>query len=352
MGHFHVTTLCAIFFMGDATAQVSAVANFKHHSSFLAYSTGDSVATIATHPLDQDLIATSSNNGEIALWDLSTFSAYWRLQTSEWATGLGFSSSGQLLAAGGNHKVLLLNLADGQIVRSLEPTASDGKSSFNWHTPEKAIFSRSDEDIFIGYTDVVFHFSVVTGQKVGLYGHPWGVKGSVSPVFFLGVLDLRLSSDEQFLFVLTKSAFYTFLVATQELVREFSLSNMGFDLNDVRRGVISESGKLVILAAGIEVMVIDGEYEKVIQRRMAAASNITSLSITNDLCCYALASWDGTSRMFEIATNRELGRVDDNRPSSERAIFMSVAPHGASDAILTGDASGFVTVWRAPSLEP
>ena len=89
-------------------------------------------------------------------------------------------------------------------------------------------------------------------------------------------------------------------------------------------------------------------YGDAIILQIVRASEGTALALTDDQCCVLLSSWDGTSRVYEIATGVELTRLDDHRSTTERTRFSSLASPTRNSTILSGDVNGRVWIWDAP----
>lgn len=302
----------------------------------------ESIAHIALSPRDGNLAATASTGGEIALWDLTTLSPYWKATVADSVSAVQFSTSGNLLAAGGQCKLMLFSLATGLPVQGFD--IKDARSTgcnINWDEPDLIRFSKTDLDVFAGYPDRVFHLNRTTGAVEWIYGDPF------TGDRFWGLKDLQLSFDEKYFYMLDEEKWSAYVITTHELARTFKLSEVeGMSGVRFKRGSVTRDGSYTVVSDDVRVYVIDNTFKKVIRKFLAAADTITTAKMTDDLCCVMIASADGTTRVWEVATGLELSRLDDQRPSRDRPWQMAAASPKRQDVILTGDAEGNVWVWK------
>ena len=342
-----VTVLVSAAFWSRADA-AAAVRRLEDSVSFLAYPDAAGqhvgVAAIAVNPRDPSVALTSSPDGEVALWDLTSLSLYWRQKVGQWRTGLSFSHQGGLVAAGGDQKVYLLRLSDGAVVQTFVPLTAEGVSSINFQSPIQLAFNADDSELIVGYADRIFRFDTATAQLIHRYGD--------SPFdYFWGVDDTELSADERFLFEADERKFRVFSTTSHEMVRSFAFADVPhFDAVEID-GVaphirVTSDGAYTVYALDHFVYVIDNGVPAVIRKVFAAAAKITDVAFTIDQCCFITAAADGTSRFYDIATGGEITRLDDTGPSSDRQWFMSIAAPERSGFILTGDAAGSVRIWK------
>lgn len=87
-----------------------------------------------------------------------------------------------------------------------------------------------------------------------------------------------------------------------------------------------------------------------IRKIRAASEKVVSVKFTENGCCFVAASYDGTARMFEIATGVELVRLDDSRPPGQRERYYSISVLSEAFHILTGDLAGTIRLWPVPRL--
>ena len=112
---------------------------------------------------------------------------------------------------------------------------------------------------------------------------------------------------------------------------------------------MTNDGAYTAISQGMNVYLVDNQMQVLLRRVLASSADIQDLNLTDDQCCFIVASLDGTSRVYDIASGEQLTRLDDSRPPRERASLMSSASPGRLDLIATGDANGILRMWR-PSI--
>jgi WD40 repeat protein len=331
---------------GTALADGPTVRRLEDSVAFVAHpdlgpSHVNGVHAIAVDPRDPNLALTSSPEGDIALWDLTSLSAYWRAAPGRTGTALAFSRSGQEVAAGGGAEVHVRRLDDGAVIRTLIPRDQFGGA---FEGPSLIFFSEGDAEVWVGYPSRIFRFDHATGQLVHRYGDdPFDG--------FWSLNDVQLSSDERFLYTVDERRYRAFSTTSHAVVRSFAFAEVeGFDaqpINGIAPHVrVTRDGAYTVYAMNHHVSVIDNGTKRVIRKVFAAAAQVTDVAFTEDQCCFLTAAADGTSRLYEISTGDELTRLDDAGPSAGRRWFLSVAMPDRDDVLLTGDSQGEVRLWR------
>jgi WD40 repeat protein len=324
------------------TAKATEVRRIGDAISFRAHS--GMVKSIGLTERNTSIFATADDEGEVAVWDRTTLSPYWRATIGDFDTAIAFSHTGRLLAAGGQCQMMLLDTNDGYPVMSFDTGTPSGGCNINWDEPDFLRFSANDETLFAGFTDRIFQLDTTNGRIAHIYGDIMG-----EGYQFWNLKDFILSANEAYLFTLDELQFRVYLVATGELVRNFDLSAVaGLDNVDISRGGLTTDGLQFVVADQMYIYVVDTVMQRVERRILAAADRITSAGITENHCCVMLSSADGTTRVYEIATGEEWLRLDDTRPSNTRTWQTAVNSFAGSGEAMTGDAAGFIWIWKTP----
>lgn len=303
----------------------------------------DGVDHFALTDKNTSIFASSGNDGEVALWDRQSLSPYWKAQVGDFSTGIQFSHTGRLLAAGGQCKLMLLDVDDGYPVMSFDTrkTPTSG-CNINHDEPDFIRFSADDTSVFAGYADRIFHFDATNQTTTHIYGDQFE-----EGYQFWRLQDFILSDDEAYLYVLDERQYRAYLVEDGSLVRNFELRKIeGLENVDIARGGLTKGGLMSVVADKYFIYVIDNTFMRVESKIFAASDKITSAEFTDDLCCIMLSSADGTTRVYEIATGDEQLRLDDDRSGSERKWQTASAALNQSGEAFTGDASGFIWIWN------
>ena len=305
---------------------------------------------VQTHPTNPGIGASIDSSGNFRLWDLETLSEYWQAKTI--GGRFGFSNDGSLVVIGGECAVQVFSTSTGELIREYPlPTNESGYCNINWHRPKKVLFSQDDQQLFVAYSQTVFHIDRSIGEIVGTLRHSRTFNGSfyVNNTFF-GVRDIRLSHQDRYLHILDKRDYRAYDLVTKEFPRTFKLAKIeGFPEGHPDSQILSADGGFSVHSSGLFLYIVNNATESIEAKIFAAAGGIMSLSLSADNRHVAMGSGDGTSRVFAIATGTEIIRLDDYR--SDRAGHSAVWFDYDHQIALTGDTKGTIWRWRPNSSE-
>lgn len=309
----------------------------------------DTVFQIATSPLNPAIFATASDDGEIALWDLTTQSMQWRFHIDTSKNPVFFTNSGQHLAIVRDCFFTILNVSDGTLIRAIDlqlfPRTSENPlppCAYSTYI-KKIIFTANDAVAYIVQRDHVIEVDLAAGRAtrdIGRYLEN-------TPDECGDFNDIILSDDEQFLYVDCQNGLRTFHLPTGNIANKRENSEViGLPIQEIQGGILSRDGLYRIFSTDIYVFVVDNVRNQIVRKQMVASDTITALEISHDLAKFIISSIDGTSRVFDIATGVEEVRLDDSRGTGERRRFSAFAAPTGLDVILSGDYSGRITIWQ------
>ena len=309
----------------------------------------DTVFQITTSPLNPAIFATVSDDGEIALWDLTTQSMQWRFHIKTSKSPVFFTNSGQHLATVRDCFLTILNVSDGAPIRAIDlrifPRTNESPAptcDFFGYIP-KIIFTANDAVAYVVQHDHVIEVDLVAGRvtrEIGRYLEN-------TPDECWTINDIILSDDEQFLYSACHFGLRTFHLPTGNIANRRDNSEVnGLPIQEIQGGILSRDGLYRIFSTDIYVFVVDNIRNQIVRRQMVASDTITALEISHDLANFIISSTDGTSRVFDIATGTEEVRLDDSRGTGERTSFSALAAPTGLGVVLSGDYSGRITIWQ------
>jgi WD40 repeat protein len=304
----------------------------------------ESVINIAVNPQNPSLIAVSSGQGEIALLDKATMTMQWRYFAG--TEKIAFSHTGQQLGVVGHCFFTLTNTLDGVPILSIDldfemdqPSARRPECNINHFYPTNILFSESDQIVYVAQNDRIVKIDLSLGRIIAVYG------GRFSR--FFSIEDIRLSDNEDFLYVVDKFNFYSIYTLNGTITKTQSHSSIyGLPVGNLGKKVISRDGLYTVYAPDVYIYIVDNIQKNIVRRQLVAAERITALDFSYDLTSVMLSSSDGTSRIYNIATGVEDFRLDDTRPSNRRSWQMTLATGNGFDDIYTGDGDGNVWIWE------
>jgi WD40 repeat protein/uncharacterized caspase-like protein len=228
--------ICVTGFFNGAIAQSPELVIQTGHTS--------GILSVAFSP-DQKLLATSSADNTIKLWDVASESQIRSLQG--FALSLAFSPDGKLLAAASGRTVQLWDVASGVVVRSmpsagfsiaLSPNgkllaAADGKNIKLWNT-ETGVLSASLE----GHTERVISLSFGSDGSFLVSGSEdktvrvWNVASRSQTRLFehsSAVMGVALSPDRKLLAAVTSKMIYLWDLSTATELKQLESATAWFN---------------------------------------------------------------------------------------------------------------------------
>lgn len=306
---------------------------------------GEGVFSLAVNPRNPSLLAASSQRGEIALLDKDTLSIQWRYYLGDSKTAVMFSNDGKQLAAVGGCLLSTMNVLDGTPLQTvdLDRTADDHSTSdpgcnINYFGSSDIIFTRNNSVVYVAQSDRVVKVDLLLGRIITLFGGKFDR--------FWGIMDIRLSDDERFLYVEDERDYFVFDAIGGALALKRSHSEIrDLPFKTLERSALSRDGKYTVFASQNYAYVVDNTRGQIERKQFVAADRISALEFSHDLTSFMLSSWDGSSRIYNIATGVEEYRLDDSRSSSDRNAHDTIATGATFDGIYTGDSIGNVWLW-------
>gem|GEM_PF-2097241 len=306
---------------------------------FRVFQRGTTIDQIVFKPGDSSVAVVAHRNDHIALIDTSHLSTYWTRTFSRYNGPLDFTHDGRLLAVRDGADLVVLDVNTGAEfkrfpVKNFTRVNDDSAAAF-------VRFNATDSKLMVATDSDVFLVDLASGQ----------VEQEFRSIRVPGTLHfirtIEWSGDERFLFVMSWKGLVVFNVTSGTWIRTVDVPAItGLTLNTVRDVRVTSDGAFAAISNGKHVYVVDTQNAMLVRKILASAADIQDMNLTDDQCCFIVASLDGTSRVYEIATGEQLTRLDDSRPAGIRSSLMSSSSPGRLDILATGDADGIVRMWR------
>ena len=328
--------------LGSSQASAADVRRIQDTVPFRVFPDGKYVDQIVFRPGDSSVAIVAYRENDIALVDVNQLSIYWAKSLARYKGPLEFSHNGQILAVRDGGDLLLLNVDTGSEIRrfSMKAIARSSRDE----APEFVKFNGNDTKLFVASASEIFLVDIATGAVEQEF-RAMSVPGSLH-----FIRALIWTSDERFLFAVTWKGLVSFNLTSGKYIRTVDIPTItGLRLNTIRDVSVTNDGAYTAISQGMHVYLVDNQMQVLLRRVLASSADIQDLNLTDDQCCFIVASLDGTSRVYDIASGEQLTRLDDSRPPRERASLMSSASPGRLDLIATGDANGILRMWR-PSI--
>lgn len=334
-----------IFLLVPFAAQAQTIVRSFSDSVLLEGHT-KGVFSVDINQANEAIVASSSEDKSIIVWDWTTKQKIFKKQFNEKATQIVFSRLGKALAFSGDFGVHVLSTSDWSTLHEFK-VPLDARYSLSGYVSASCLrFSPDDRLLAAGFKTEVIVWDLTDGHVVGRYDEGgvenWDCKS------------LEFSADGSRLMGLMQNQFQAWRIADSKPTGTPPFKRMSYAWLDYPSGdAIALSKDFQYVAFGAEpnlilhkskISIQDLSTGEVIQTITSGTKAINVLKYSEDGCCILVGSRDGTTRIFDVATRQEISRLEDTR--SFPSWFYSLASATRAGVVVSGDIQGEIRVWK------